>query len=297
MKKVTHWLLACRPKTLSLAAAPVLAGTALAAAEQGGLRSAVVVATLAAALLIQIGTNLHNDAADFERGADDPRTRLGPPRAAASGWFTAAQVRRGAWLAFALAFFLGLYLAYVGGWPIVALGLAALVSAWAYTGGPKPLAYSALGELFVFLFFGLAAVVGSYYLQTGGTGFAAWWTGALLGLPAAAVLAVNNYRDRDNDARVGKITLAVRLSRRGGQRVYALLLLLPFAGLAILALRWPSVLLVLALLPAAIGLVKRFRTEPPGPAFNGILAATARLQLLFALLLSASILLWAAWAR
>ena len=297
MKNLKYWLLACRPKTLSLAASPVLAGTALAAADQGVIHAGILTATLMAAMLIQIGTNLHNDAADFERGADDVSTRLGPPRATASGWFTGAQVKSAAWLAFSCAFLLGVYLAYRGGWPIVALGLAALASGWAYTGGPKPLAYTALGELFVFLFFGLAAVVGTYYLQTGTADAAAWGVGALLGMPAAAVLAVNNYRDRDNDAKVGKNTLAVRLSRRGGQIEYALLMLVPFAGLLALAWRWPVVLVVLVLLPLSAALVRRFLREAPGPAFNVILAATARFQLLFSLVLSTALVLWAVLAR
>jgi len=283
-----YWLLAIRPKTLTIAVVPVLVGSALAWADAGSLMWSVVAAALVGAVLIQAGTNLHNDAADFERGADDLATRLGPPRATAQGWLSSNAVRRAATLSFMLAGAIGAYLVWVGGWPILAVGLASIAAGLAYTGGPRPVAYSALGEFFVWLFFGLVAVVGSYYLQTGGISGSALVAGAMVGMPAAAVLVVNNYRDLDNDRRVGKNTLAVRLGRQASQVEYALLMLAPFSLLVLLSAFsgsgwWP--VLPLVVLPWALVLVKRFRLESAGPAFNQLLAATARFQLGFGLLL------------
>ena len=293
LKTIRYWLLAIRPKTLSVAVAPVLVGTVLAWVDTGAVAWSVAATALLAAVLIQAGTNLHNDAADFERGADRPGARLGPPRAAAEGWLTAAQVHRGAVVSFGLAFILGIYLVWVGGWPIVVIGLASIAAGAAYTGGPRPIAYSSLGEVFVWLFFGLIAVAGSYYLQTGRLSAAALAAGALLGMPAAAVLVVNNYRDLDSDRQVGKITLAVRLGRRASRMEYALLMLAPFALLPLLrqseGYGW---LLPVLLLPWGIVLVRRFWTQQPGPVFNALLAATAQFQLLFGLLLGVGLLLF-----
>lgn len=282
-----YWFLAIRPKTLTIALVPVLVGSTLGWLHSGQLSWTVLGATLLAAVLIQAGTNLHNDAADFERGADRIGTRLGPPRVTAAGWLSAAQVRRGAGISFALAMLLGGYLIWVGGWPILTVGLASIAAGVAYTGGPRPVAYSGLGELFVWLFFGLVAVSGSYYLQTGGLSWAAVLTGALVGMPAAAVLVVNNYRDLDTDRQAGKNTLAVRLGRRASQLEYALLMLLPFGLLPLLyplggGFGW---LLPWLALPWAVKLVGRFKREAPGPVFNQLLAATARFQLSFGLLL------------
>jgi 1,4-dihydroxy-2-naphthoate octaprenyltransferase len=276
------WLSAIRPKTLSLAMVPVLVGSVLAWTEGTALRWSVAIAALLAATLIQIGTNLHNDAADFERGADDPATRLGPPRATAEGWLSAREVRRGAALSFTGAFLLGIYLVWVGGWFILVLGLASIAAGLAYTAGPRPIAYSGLGELFVLLFFGVAGVAGSHYLQTGHLSEAAVLAGLAIGLPASAVLAVNNYRDLDNDRAVGKITLAVRLGRPGSRLEYALLMLGPFPLLGLWsswlnAGLWP--LLPLLALPWALALIRRLYVEPPGRGLNRLLAATARFQL------------------
>jgi 1,4-dihydroxy-2-naphthoate octaprenyltransferase len=198
-------------------------------------------------------------------------------------------VTGGAYLSFGGALLLGAYLSWVGGWPIVLVGCASLLAGIAYTGGVRPIAYSALGELFVFLFFGLAAVVGSYYLQTGTVSGAALACGSALGLLAAAVLLVNNYRDLEGDRRAGKRTLAVRAGRRAVRRLYPTLLLLPLP-LALLVAPWPLALVSWLALPLAWGLTRRFLSEPPGPAFNTILAATARLQALYALLLCAALL-------
>jgi len=284
--RLQAWFLACRPKTLSVSLSPVLVGSAIAWHDSGGLLWLPLLAAALGAGFIQIGTNLFNDVGDFLRGTDTP-DRLGPKRATAEGWLSVGRVKLGAWLAFALAFLCGIYLVWHGGWPIVAIGLASLAAGWAYTGGPKPIAYGPLGEIFVFLFFGLVAVGGSYYLQTLGLSPAALLAAALVGIHAAAVITVNNYRDLDGDARNGKNTLAVRLGRPATRRIYALEMLLPYALLPLLggALGALAALPLLSL-PLAGRLIRRFHREAPGPVFNQILASTAGLQLAFALLLT-----------
>lgn len=286
MRTLRHWLSASRPRTLPVAVVPVAVGTAMAWQHAGAISVPILLATLFAALLIQVGTNLHNDVADFERGADEPGTRLGPRRATAEGWLSAAAVRRGAVSSFAGAGVVGLWLVWQGGWPILAIGVASIACAWAYSGGARPIAYSSVGELFVWLFFGVAAVAGSYYLQTGRFDLTAFTAGALLGMPAAAVLVVNNYRDRENDRRAGRRTFAVVFGPRASRIEYALLVLLPFALLLPLAaLGGRGWLVPLLAAPWAVVLVRRFVTLPAGPAFNDLLAATARLQLLFGALI------------
>ncbi len=285
MKKSAAWFLACRPKTLSVSLAPVLVGTAVAWHETARILWLPFLAAIFGAACIQIGTNLFNDVGDFLRGTDSPG-RVGPRRATAEGWLTPAAVLRGAWLAFALAFICGIYLVGHGGWPIVIIGLTSLAAGWAYTGGPAPIAYRPLGELFVLVFFGLVAVGGSYYLQTFSLSPLAVLAGALLGLQAAAVITVNNYRDLDGDAANGKRTLAVLLGRPATCHVYSAEIFTPFALLPLLSsLGWPAALPALAL-PLALRLNRRFRQEQAGAVFNSILAASAGLQLLFALLLS-----------
>jgi 1,4-dihydroxy-2-naphthoate octaprenyltransferase len=286
------WWLAMRPKTLTVSLVPVLVGSAAAWSDTHAFHWLPALIALLAAMLIQIGTNLHNDVSDFERGADTP-ARLGPPRATAMGWLSGDTVRRGAWVAFGLAFNFGVYLAWYGGWPIVAIGLASLAAGWAYTGGPRPIAYAPLGEVFVWLFFGLLAVGGSYYLQTLSISFAALLAGNMIGLLAAGVITVNNYRDLDSDALAGKRTLAVALGRRGAQRVYVAEMLLPFALLPVLAVvsgRAWWLVLPLLLLPAVWGQLGRFRREAPGPVFNELLARTAKLQFIFAVLLAVALI-------
>lgn len=286
MLPLQAWFLALRPKTLTVSLSPVILGTAVAWHFQGRLLWGPLLAAIAAAALIQVGTNLFNDVGDYLRGTDTP-DRLGPPRATAQGWLTPAQVKAGAWLAFALALLCGFYLARHGGWPIVFIGLASLAAGWAYTGGPFPIAYRPLGEVFVWVFFGLVAVGGSYYLQTLTLTPLALFAATLVGLHAAAVITVNNYRDRDGDARNGKNTLAVRLGRPATRRLYSAEVLAPYALLPLFAgsVGWRAALPLLSL-PLALKLVRSFHREAPGPVFNGILAATAGLQLAFALLLA-----------
>lgn len=285
---IIPWLLAARPKTLTIAVVPVVVGTVLGWKDAATLHSSLFVAALLGALFIQVGTNLHNDVADFERGVDDPVTRLGPTRVTAQGMLSARQVRRGAFYSFLAAGGVGLYLVWVGGWPILVIGLMSMAAGWAYTGGGYPIAYSGLGELFVWVFFGLVAVTGSYYLQSETVSSLALLIGALVGMPAAAVLVVNNYRDLENDRRTGKRTLAVRLGRRTTRMVYALLLLLPFALLGVvqawLNSRW--VALSWIVLPWAVYLIWRFYRAPLGPVFNNLLAATAGFQFVLGMLLS-----------
>lgn len=286
----TAWFLACRPKTLSVSLSPVLVGTAVAWHDSHRILWLPFLAAILGAAFIQIGTNLFNDVGDFLRGTDTP-DRLGPRRATAEGWLTPGTVQAGAWFSFALAFLCGVYLVWHGGWPIVAIGLASLSAGWAYTGGPKPIAYGPLGELFVFLFFGLVAVGGSYYLQTLRLTFSALLTATLVGIHAAAVITVNNYRDRDGDQKNGKNTLVVRMGRPATKRFYAAQMLAPYALLPLFSgLGWLAALPLLSL-PLALSLIRRFCCETPGPIFNQILAATAGLQFTFALLLSIALII------
>lgn len=290
MKASTAWFLACRPKTLSVSLSPVLVGTAVAWHDSHRILWLPFLAAILGAAFIQIGTNLFNDVGDFLRGTDTP-DRLGPRRATAEGWLTPGTVQAGAWFSFALAFLCGVYLVWHGGWPIVAIGLASLSAGWAYTGGPKPIAYGPLGELFVFLFFGLLAVGGSYYLQTLHLTFSALLAATLVGIHAAAVITVNNYRDRDGDQKNGKNTLVVRMGRPATKRFYAAQMLAPYALLPLFSgPGWLAALPLLSL-PLALSLIRRFCCETPGPIFNQILAATAGLQLTFALLLSIALII------
>ncbi|MBC7952750.1 MAG: 1,4-dihydroxy-2-naphthoate octaprenyltransferase [Rhodospirillaceae bacterium] len=268
------WLAAVRPRTLTIAVAPVMVGAGLAFSVSHTLHVLPLAATLLGAVLIQAGTNLWNDVSDALRGGDQPM-RQGPPRVTALGWATPERVRRAALVSFAAAALVGLYLAMLGGWPVVGLGLASLAAGWAYSGGPKPISYTALGEMFVLAFFGMGAVAGTVWLQLHGLPPQVWPLGLAMGLPAAAVLMANNYRDMEADRLVGRRTLAIRLGPAGSKAVYAILVVAPFA-----MLDW----LALAAVPLAVKLVWDFSTTPRGPAFNGILAATARFQLVLAAL-------------
>jgi 1,4-dihydroxy-2-naphthoate octaprenyltransferase len=280
------WLLAARPKTLPAAAAPVLVGTAVALSE-GKFRPGPALAALAAALLIQIGTNLANDVFDYQKGADTS-DRLGPLRVTQAGLLSPRQVLTGMGLVFALAVLLGLYLVSVGGWPIVAIGLLSILAGIAYTGGPFPLGYNGLGDLFVFIFFGLVAVGGTYYVQAGTVSLAAWWASLPLGWLATAILVVNNLRDIDTDRAVGKRTLAVRFGARGAQVEYLLLLLLTYLAPPLMWLSGaatPWVMLAWLSIPLAATQLRLIFTTS-GRALNQALAGTARLELVFGLLFS-----------
>ena len=282
------WWQTFRPRTLSAGAAPVLVGAALAASDRLFHPLAALLA-LVGALALQIGTNLHNDYEDHRRGADGP-DRLGPARASAGGLLDPAAVRRAAIAAFAVAALAGVYLIARGGWPILALGLASIASGWAYTGGPAPLAYLGLGDLFVLAFFGLAAVVGTYYVQALALTPAAWWLGLGLGLLAAAILAVNNLRDRHGDARAGKRTLAVRLGPTAARAEHsACVLLAHLVLLPVAHLGHPGALAGLLTLPLALRLTRQVWATDGAP-LNPLLGATARLLALHAALLAAGLL-------
>ncbi len=287
------WWLAIRPATLTISLAPVLVGASLAWHDAGRILWIPLILAAAAALLIQIGTNLYNDVGDYERGADRAE-RLGPPRAVSSGWLEPGEVRRAVVVVFAVALAVGAWLVvWHGGWPILVLGLASVGAGVAYTGGPRPIAYSATGELFVFVFFGLGAVLGTYYLQT----FSWTWGGvisaSMIGLLAAAVIVVNNYRDLDNDRQVGKRTFAVRAGRAWSKVEFVVLLGLPYALILALGRLTHSgwwLLLPLCSAPMAAWIAVRFFRERPGPGFNRILADTAQLQLIFSCLLAVALL-------
>ena len=287
------WWIAARPPTLTIAMVPVLVGNALAWHEGAEILWLAAAVALGAAVLIQIGTNLYNDVGDYERGADGA-DRLGPPRATAMRWLAPADVRRAAAASFGLAMVLGAYLVSVGGWPIFVIGLASVAAGIAYTGGPRPIAYSASGEFFVFVFFGLVATVGSYFLQTGRFAWAPAAAGAMIGALAAAVLVVNNYRDLESDRRSDKITLAVRLGYAATRIEFAVLVLLPFAALPLLGALTGSgaqMLLPLASLPIAVFLMRDLARAPISPALNPLLKRTARLELVFGLLVCAALVL------
>lgn len=290
--KLSSWMMAARPRTLALSMSPVVVGAALAWAAQGRIHAAAVIAALAGSACIQLGTNMHNDAADSERGGDGP-DRLGPPRVTAMGLLSASSVRHGAIVCFAIAVLVGLYLVVVGGWPILVLGLLSIASGWAYTGGPKPIAYTPLGELFVIAFFGVGAVAGTYWLCAGKLSPEVLDAGLALGLMAGAVLLVNNFRDREADARVGRRTLAIVAGAPATSLLYGAMMLAPFALLLPIARTLPHQVVWLALiaLPSALALVYRFVREPPGRGFNHILVSTVRTQALFSVLLAIGLLL------
>jgi 1,4-dihydroxy-2-naphthoate octaprenyltransferase len=283
------WWQAVRPRTLSLAAVPVVVGAVLAHYQGVSLDGGVFLLTLGAALLIQAATNLLNDAEDAGRGNDGP-DRLGPLRVTGAGLATPRAVRRGAALLFALALVVGILLVMEGGWPILALGIAALLAGWAYSGGPAPLSHTPYGEVFVVAFFGIAAVVGTYYLQAGRGAPEAWVTGLALGLHAAAVLIMNNIRDRDADTVAGRRTLAILLGRRHALAVYRGLMILPFFLLG-LALGIGGVGLAWAALPFCAWLAWRVGAQAGGPAMNRQMALTALAQLLLGGLLALNLLL------
>jgi 1,4-dihydroxy-2-naphthoate octaprenyltransferase len=278
-----HWLLAARPKTLAAAVVPVLLGTALAAKGPLPLDWRLFACTLAGALFIQIGTNFVNDALDFKKGTDTAE-RLGPLRVTQAGLLSADAVMRGAYACFFLAALCGVPLVMHSGWPLLAIGLTSIAAAYAYTGGPYPLAYHGLGELFVIVFFGLLAVGGTYYIQRKTLDWTAVAMGLAAGLLAVALLAINNLRDARNDVRTGKRTLAVRFGERFARIEIAVSVLTPFLIVLLLAFersRWWLMTTWLAL-PLAAGLLVRVRRSE-GAALNRCLAMCGALQWAFGL--------------
>ncbi len=280
-----RWLIAMRLRTLPAAATPVLVGTALAYARGKG-SALPALAALLGALLLQIGANFANDVFDFDRGADGP-DRLGPTRAVAAGLVSARAMRVATALAFSLAAIVGLYLVLHAGWPILLVGIASIAAGLAYTGGPYPLGYHGLGEVFVFLFFGLIATTGTYWVQARELEPRVVLAAVAIGALASAIIVVNNLRDRSTDARVGKRTLAVRLGRAGSLLEYGLLLALAYAMPIAMAIvgRDAWLLLPLGSAPIAARVYARI-ARSDGAVLNPLLGETARLLAVFGALLA-----------
>ncbi len=278
--------MAARPKTLPAALAPVAVGTAL-ALHDGLFAPGPALAAGLGALLLQIGSNFANDYFDFFKGADTP-DRLGPVRVTASGLITPAQLRWGMVLIFRLAALVGVYLITVGGWPIIAIGVASILAAILYTGGPFPFGYYGLGDFFVFVFFGLVAVCGTYFVQALALHPAVVVAAIPPGTLVTAILVVNNLRDIETDRRARKHTLAVRLGRTGTQIEYLLLVAVAYLSLPLLWWQYgyhPLVMLPWLTLPLAVRHLRAVRHES-GRALNATLAGTAQLALFFSLLLA-----------
>lgn len=280
------WMLASRPKTLSAAAVPVMVGTACSAAS-GPVRWGPALAALLGSLLLQIGANFANDVFDYEKGADT-HERLGPTRAVQAGLLSAKSMRLGMIVVFGVALLLGFYLTAVSGPVILAIGIASIISAIAYTGGPYPLGYHGLGDVFVFLFFGLIAVCGTAFVELGRVPLLSAFCAIPVGALATAILVVNNLRDRETDSVAGKRTLAVRFGRGFALGQYRLLIAVSYLVPVVLALAGmakPEVLLPLVSLPLAVKTTRSVATEH-GRALNPLLGATAKLLLIFGLLFS-----------
>ncbi len=286
--------MAARPRTLPAAIAPVLVGTAAAVYAAGDLpRWGAFLAALAGSIFIQIGTNLANDYSDARRGADTA-DRLGPVRVTSAGLVAPQRVLTATWIAFAVAIACGIYLATVAGPVILLIGAVSIAAGVLYTGGPRPYGYAGLGELFVFLFFGLVAVNGSYYVQVEELDALPLVLSVAVGFLATAILVVNNVRDLETDRRAGKMTLAVRIGRRNAVMLYRLLMLgafvvLPIALLAGGASALP--LIGLLALPLAIGPMRTMTNRRDGPALNGALAATGAVLAAYSLLVSIGLLI------
>jgi 1,4-dihydroxy-2-naphthoate polyprenyltransferase len=284
--------MAARLRTLPASVAPVLVGTALGAVD-ADFRPLAFAAALLGAIAIQVGTNLSNDYSDARRGADT-EDRLGPVRVTAGGLVPPRQVLVATWLSFAFAVAVGVYLVTVAGWELLLVGAASILAGVLYTGGPKPYGYEGLGELFVFAFFGLVAVTGSYFVQTEHLTWEAFALAVPVGLLAAAILMVNNVRDLETDRRAGKRTLAVRLGSESARTLYATMV---FGAYVTLLPTWVSgsldawVLLPVLTLPLALKLAAEVSERTDGPSLNAALARTGLLQLAFCVLLSAGVLL------
>ena len=287
------WAVAIRPRSLPVAISPVIAGAALGYARTGSVDLVAGLLVFAAALLMQVITNMQNDVGYTVRGAERSGTRTGLPRATSNGWLGIRHVRAAIVVAAAAATVLGVALVFWRGWPVLAIGVASLAAALAYMGGPRPIAYTPFGEATVFVFFGLVAVTGTDWVLTGEIGAATVVAAVALGAVAAAALAVNNHRDIAHDRLVGRRTFAVVFGAAGSHALYAVLLFAPFALLP--AIAWlcgsPALLLPAALLPAAVNLRRDFVACPPGIGFNDVLFRTFRLELWYAALLSLGALL------
>ncbi len=286
-ERLKPWILAARPKTLTAALVPILVGTALAKSYQDHVIWIMSVYALLGAFFIQIATNLFNDAIDFKKGADTEK-RVGPTRVTQSGMASYRSVMIGALFFSLLAFLCGIPLVLHGGWPIVIIGLVSLALAFLYTGGPFPLAYVGLGDLFVILFFGVISVGGVFYLQTLSYSLEAFIAGVQVGSLATVLIVINNMRDREQDELVNKKTMAVRLGLRGSRAEVFLLFALSFALQSLWLSKtwlWAAVLPILSL-PIAIWLCRDLFKTPPSQIYNRYLARAALAHLVFGILLA-----------
>ena len=284
------WLVAARPPTLLAAVAPVLVGSGLAAADDV-FRWDAFAAALTAAVLINLAANFANDASDAKRGTD-LADRIGPPRAVATGLLTARQVWRGTAIAVALAAVIGAYLAWISSWVIIVIGVAAILAMLGYTGGPWPYGYRALGELFVFTFFGPVAVVGSRYVHDTTAPLDAWLLAVPVGFLVTAILVANNVRDIDTDRATGKRTLAVVLGREATRVLFAALILSAFVLVAVFAAVGATgvwTLIALLALPLAVQPIRLVSTKVDGPSLISALKANARLHAIVGLLLAVGV--------
>ncbi len=286
--RTNRWVLGARPRTLPASAVPVVVGTGAAAAAGAVIWWRAVVA-LVVALAIQVATNYANDYSDGVRGTDE--VRVGPARLVASGLASPRAVRWAAVAAFGVAAIAGLGLAAAAGWWLLAVGAACIAAGWLYTGGPRPYGYAGLGEVFVFVFFGLVATVGTTYVQAGRITGTAVLVAVAVGLLNVALLVVNNLRDTETDAVSGKRTLAVRLGAPATRRLYAGCLLLPFAFVAAVAVARPWALIAFAAAPVAMAPLRRVLGGADGPALIAVLVATGQLLLIFGVLLAAGLAL------
>ncbi|MDQ1368865.1 MAG: 1,4-dihydroxy-2-naphthoate polyprenyltransferase [Acidimicrobiaceae bacterium] len=285
---MNRWVAGARPRTLPASVIPVAVGTAVAAAQGEAIwwRAA---AALVVSVAIQVGTNYANDYSDGKRGTD--AVRVGPVRLVASGLASPEAVKRAALLSFGLAAIVGLVLASVAGWWLIAVGAACLAAGWLYTGGPRPYGYAGLGEVFVFVFFGLVATTGTAYVQLGRITGLALLASVPVGLLAVALLVVNNLRDIPGDTTAGKLTLAVKLGAPATRILYSGTIATAFAAVALIAVVRPWALLALAAVPLAVPPVRRVLAGEAGRGLVAVLQATGRLQLAFGFLLAAGIAL------
>ncbi len=293
LSKWDAWRMAARPKTLPAAVGPVLVGVGV-AIGMGQFAPLPALAALAGALLLQIAVNLANDYFDFVKGVDTAE-RLGPPRAAASGALSTGELRVGIAVVLGLSMLVGIYLVIVGGLPILIIGIASILSALAYSGGPFPLASNGLGDVFVFIFFGIIAVVGTYYVQSLTLTPLAFIAAVPVGALITAIIVVNNYRDMETDRKSGKRTLAVMLGKRGTLTEYTVLIAIAYlTPLLLVLLGYPTgflIMLPMLTIPMGLGLIQSMRAQT-GPALNKVLAETARLSLIYSVLFAIGLTLY-----
>ncbi len=288
MATPAQWLSASRPRTLPAAIAPVLVGSGCGHAL-GNFSLGRSALCLVVALALQVAVNFSNDYSDGVRGTD--RDRMGPMRLTGSGAARPGQVKVAAFVFFGVAAAAGLALALLTAWWLLLVGLACIAAAWFYTGGPKPYGYTGFGEVFVFVFFGLVAVMGTAYVNSGRTSVTTLASAIGIGLLACALLVANNLRDVATDARSGKRTLAVVLGEPMTRRLYGLIVAVAFLAILVMGIRHPWCLLGLLAIPLALAPVKQVLNGARGPALISVLGATGRLELIYAVLLTIGLVL------